>query len=177
MISIKTEQSSDPTPRWKFQIQGCFQTTNNVDSNVDTKSKDSLYIVRLKKRNDETEESTKIRIDKNLRLVQTFDVREGQLVGAKSELTTLKEFCLRATYRLFFGENSTIARSLEQKNGDLIYVRKKPQMTEFGKTISDDKHLPVHLQHQVIFSHIIKTNFLFWELKFCKDYKKLPTHT
>ena len=65
-----------------------------------------------------------------------------------AQLTTLKEFALRAIYRLTFGENSTIARSLGQNDGQLIYVRKQMQLTEFGKIILKEICLPQDLQRQ-----------------------------
>ena len=70
--------------------------------------------------------------------------------GQMNSATTLKEFALRAIYRLTFGENSTIAKSLGQNDGQLIYVRKQTQLTEFGKIILKEICLPQDLQNQVI---------------------------
>ena len=72
----------------------------------------------------------------------------NQHKGGINKPTTLKEFALRALYRLTFGQNSTIARSLGQNDGQLIYVRKQPELTEFGKIISKEFCLPQDLQNQ-----------------------------
>ena len=103
---------------------------------------------------------TTIAVDKKLAVIQTFDVVGREIFGAKFEPTTLKEFSLRAAFKLFFGKNSVVAKSLGSRiigNVDLIYVRKQPSLTNFGRTAVQLNILPQHLQQQ---AGLLKRSYL-----------------
>ena len=127
-------------------FSGCFRKSPN------NASIENYFNVKVESNNNNGGRgilTTKIKVDNNLKDIQTIDVTGNKIFGGKFECTTLREICMRAVYKMFFGQNLVICQRLGIENNDIIYVRKQPLVTNFGRFILAENYLPSQLHFQV----------------------------